>query len=336
VKNKIIIILLTLLVGTLFMASGAMAQWPVWTSYYGGYTSTTLYNGDPVPYGSIVEIWNIHDATEIKVGEDTVWNEGQYGFVEVTNESGISTGDPITFYLNGRPTQVLGPDAATMGDMGDRKEVNLSAEGSVQALFSGPENQSGGPGSVLTFTITIDNTGDGIDFYQVTSAVSEHGWLTEFNTGAFTYVHSGYTGEITFKLLVPPSFASGSDEVAFSVSSMVDPSVNYSGTALALISPTDVGDDTGDQLPGGFELYQNYPNPFNPTTTIAFELPRASKVTVEVYDLLGGLIERAELGTLNAGRHSYEFAADNLASGIYLYRLKAGDYSAIKKMALLK
>lgn len=335
-KNRNTIILLTFLVGMLFTASGAMAQWPVWTNYYGGASVTTLYNSEPAPYGSIVEIWSTQDMNEVKVGEDTVWSDGKYGFIEVTNENGLTTGDPVTFYLNGRPTSVLGPDDATMGDMGDRKEVNLSAEGLVQADFTGPDNQNGSPGETLTFAITIDNTGNGIDFYQVTSAVSANGWLTEFNTEDFTYVHAGKTGQIMFKLRVPPSFTSGSDEVTFSVSSMIDPSVSYSGSVLALISPTDVGDDTGDQLPGGFELFQNYPNPFNPSTTIAFELPRVSKVTVEVYDLLGALVERAELGTLNAGRHSYNFAADDLASGIYLYRLKAGDYSAIRKMALVR
>ncbi len=321
----------------LFTASGAMAQWPVWTSYYGGFTSTTLYNGEPIPFGSIVEIWNIRDMTEIKVGEDTVYNEGKYGIIDVTNiNTELTSGDPVTFFLNGRPTSVLGPDDATMGDMGDRKEVNLSADGIVQAEFTGPENQNGGPGDILIFTVTVNNTGNGIDFYQVTSAVSDHGWLTDFDSEKFTYIHAGQSGEITFKLLVPPSFMSGSDDVTFTVSSMIDPSVSYTGTALALISPTDVGDETGDQLPQKFELFQNYPNPFNPSTTIAFELPRAGRVTVEVYDLLGGLIERAELGTLSAGRHTYDFDASDLASGIYLYRVKAGGQSAIRKMALLK
>jgi hypothetical protein len=85
-----------------------------------------------------------------------------------------------------------------------------------------------------------------------------------------------------------------------------------------------------------YNLFQNYPNPFNPTTTITYELPTANLVVLKVYDLLGRevafLINRYE----NAGSHSVRFNGNNLASGVYLYRIKAGDYSASCKMILLK
>ncbi|MDZ4712689.1 MAG: T9SS type A sorting domain-containing protein [bacterium] len=89
-------------------------------------------------------------------------------------------------------------------------------------------------------------------------------------------------------------------------------------------------------LPTEYSLYQNYPNPFNPETNIKFDLPEDNFVTIKVYDILG-----KELFTLlndfrNAGRYSINFNGSNFASGIYYYKIKAGEFESIKKMILLK
>ncbi|HYQ85943.1 MAG TPA: T9SS type A sorting domain-containing protein [Bacteroidota bacterium] len=91
------------------------------------------------------------------------------------------------------------------------------------------------------------------------------------------------------------------------------------------------------QLPKEFALHQNYPNPFNPSTTVGFELPVAADVTLKVYNILGQ--EVASLLTaqhLDAGVQSIQFDASRLASGLYFYRLHAGNYVSVKKMVLLK
>jgi len=100
-------------------------------------------------------------------------------------------------------------------------------------------------------------------------------------------------------------------------------------------TPTDVGEDTPANLPGELTIHQNYPNPFNPTTTVPFELPRRSDVVLTVYDLLGREVVRTTQ-TLPAGSHTIEVDMSDLASGVYLYRLRAGDISDSKKMLLLK
>ncbi len=85
-----------------------------------------------------------------------------------------------------------------------------------------------------------------------------------------------------------------------------------------------------------YKLYSNYPNPFNPTTTIQFDLPEASFVTLRVYNSLGELVEELENGRMSAGRYTKIFDASKLSSGIYFYKLKANNFVDISKMTLLK
>jgi hypothetical protein len=85
-----------------------------------------------------------------------------------------------------------------------------------------------------------------------------------------------------------------------------------------------------------FALEQNYPNPFNPTTVINFSLPKASDVQLSVYNILGEKITELVNGKMVAGNHSVNFNATNLASGMYIYRIQAGNFVSVKKMMLLK
>ena len=89
-------------------------------------------------------------------------------------------------------------------------------------------------------------------------------------------------------------------------------------------------------LPNEFSLDQNYPNPFNPTTVINYQLPVNTLVTLEVYDVLGREVRALVGERQTAGTHSVAFNAENLSSGIYFYRLTAGNYVDTKKLLLLK
>jgi len=90
------------------------------------------------------------------------------------------------------------------------------------------------------------------------------------------------------------------------------------------------------ELPKEFTIYQNYPNPFNPSTTIKYSIPKPSNVTLKVYDVLGSEIEALVQKIQTQGSYEVEFDGSELTSGIYFYRLRAGDYVETKKMIVLK
>ncbi len=99
-----------------------------------------------------------------------------------------------------------------------------------------------------------------------------------------------------------------------------------------------VSNEEEDQTasPVDFTLSQNYPNPFNPTTNISFELPIAGSVQLKVYNMLGQEVANLVDGRLNQGNHTVNFDASQLSSGVYIYRLVAGDQAITKKMMLIK
>jgi len=89
-------------------------------------------------------------------------------------------------------------------------------------------------------------------------------------------------------------------------------------------------------LPAQFALKQNYPNPFNPSTTIKYELPKASHVTLTVYDLLGREVARLVNDLEEPGYKTVEWNGGELASGVYFYRLQAGDCVQTRKLLVLR
>ncbi|MGB5895654.1 MAG: DUF4397 domain-containing protein [Ignavibacteriaceae bacterium] len=131
-------------------------------------------------------------------------------------------------------------------------------------------------------------------------------------------------------------------------SGFLDPSTNQDGEAFGLFFA--LADGTVGQFPEGvtsveeissitpndYILTQNYPNPFNPSTSINFAIPNSEFVTLKIYNILGSEVATLVNETLEAGSYIFNFDASNLASGIYLYELKAGNFVQIKKMNLLK
>jgi len=99
---------------------------------------------------------------------------------------------------------------------------------------------------------------------------------------------------------------------------------------------TDVDQNEKNPIPDHFRLEQNYPNPFNPTTQISFVLPQREHVNLEVYNILGQRVTTLLNKEMPPGQHAVQFDAGELASGIYLYRLKVGDFQETRRMVFLK
>jgi hypothetical protein len=94
--------------------------------------------------------------------------------------------------------------------------------------------------------------------------------------------------------------------------------------------------ETNLTIPTEYGLDQNYPNPFNPATIINYQLPENNHVSLKVYDILGNLVSRLVDKEMEAGYHSVNWNASQLASGIYIYRIISGSYISTKKMILMK
>ena len=102
-----------------------------------------------------------------------------------------------------------------------------------------------------------------------------------------------------------------------------------------------MGDVLFSEVPSNISLYQNYPNPFNPTTEIGFELSKEGYVELNIYDATGKLVKTLIDGEKEAAYHTVYWNGTNnagkaLPSGVYVYTLKAGEYSESKTMILLK
>ena len=110
------------------------------------------------------------------------------------------------------------------------------------------------------------------------------------------------------------------------------------GNGIELLKLPQVVNSVAEPVAGPviYRLYPNYPNPFNPSTTIGFELRSAGRVTLKLYDAEGRLAATLAEGTMAAGVHTLRFDGSSLASGMYFYRLTAGNFSEVRKMLLLR
>jgi hypothetical protein len=144
------------------------------------------------------------------------------------------------------------------------------------------------------------------------------------DTSATTY----YANMVCLMDSIPGSYYSHPTN-GYAVSKFMFMRVAVSAIPLTLHNTNEIADN--------YALYQNYPNPFNPTTKISFALPKASIVTLKVFDINGRLIETLlNNETVVSGINEINFNASRLASGIYFYKIEAGDFQATKRMILVK
>jgi hypothetical protein len=106
--------------------------------------------------------------------------------------------------------------------------------------------------------------------------------------------------------------------------------------AATFIGNKTVGVNDNPLTVNSFSLDQNYPNPFNPTTQIRYSIAKAGLVNIKVYDILGRQVAELINHNQGAGEYTVNFNASNLTSGVYIYKIQSGSFTATKKMMLLK
>jgi hypothetical protein len=116
---------------------------------------------------------------------------------------------------------------------------------------------------------------------------------------------------------------------------------SVAGTLPIAKASVDEEATSNEQPVTSYQLEQNYPNPFNPSTVISFQLPVNSEVTLSIYNMSGQLVKKLVAGEMNAGHHNFTWDATDdrgvrVASGVYLYVIKAGEFTAQRKLVLMK
>ncbi len=327
-------------VTTITVALPSRAQAPRFCNFF---DSTTSFDGNPVPVGSIIEAF---DPNGISCGiciVDTL--PGFYGFLSVRDDDpstlgideGANSGDLIRFTINGRNATLDSGNAIWEDQQIRRASLSANSTRIAIAGVSYPHDTLVGYDYTVRFKVGVRNDGDALDFYGI-SATSQKGYnITE--QPDFVYADSGEFAYIYFDVVIPLWFPGGdtTDTITYSVFSYLDPSQTVDSSFVMSSSfSTDIDDGIGDILPSGYVLEQNYPNPFNPTTNISFTLPILSNVRLEFYDIMGREVDLVEFGSMPSGSHSYQFDGSNLSSGVYFYRLVTDKFIDSKKMLLIK
>jgi len=315
-----------------------------WIDVYG---NDCLLNGNPLPIGAVIDAY---DPAGVHCGRWIVQETGTYGFMPVyldwvgtpDLDEGAEVGEEITLIVNGTTTLELGPDNPVWTEQGDSYNVNLSATQDISFNVYEPLGQFTSPSQSLIYIFQVENTGSGIDFFNL-EAASEHGWTTELIPDATQtdYADPSQTIDVKVRVTVPSDILSSVvDSLFLTVTSGMDGSVSTVGKTITTVIATSIEDENSSILPGKFALSQNYPNPFNPETVINYSLKKSGDVHLEIYNLLGQSAEvlidqHQDAGEYSIVWNSFE-SGKNYPSGVYFYRLTVNDQTLTRKMILMK
>jgi hypothetical protein len=260
------------------------------------------------------------------------WTNGSPdGWSAASNIAGYAT--PIT-----KSTDAHSGSSALRGDV-------VSFGGSYPPVLWGGEMGNGFPytGNDAAFTgyykfVPVASSGD---YFEIDVITFKNGWLSGglgYGTLKITAAATAYT-----KFAVPiQGIYPGTPDSCY-VLFTITHSGSSNGTigSYFIIDDLSFGgatgvDNLGKNQPFVFSLGQNYPNPFNPSTDISYGVASEGMVSLKVYDLIGREVATLVNSMKTAGNYTVTFNAANLPSGVYFYKLQAGNYTAIKKSILLR
>ena len=188
------------------------------------------------------------------------------------------------------------------------------------------------------------NSGIGGKIYQNNGPVINGAivYAVDANGDVAGYAVSNAAGNYFMEGLIPGQYVVSTDKFGYNNGTSQTVSVDYqnniNGSASLYLTPentTDVETSSSNEI-SSYSLSQNYPNPFNPSTQITYQVPANVNVVVKVYNVLGAEVATLVNGMQTAGSHTITFNASRLSSGIYFYTIKAGNFTATKKLVLMK
>ena len=267
--------------------------------------------------------------------------------VEITTRVGTSDAFAYSLLIQSDGKIVLGGSANNGNDY-DFTLVRYNQDGGLDSTF-------GNGGMVTTPIGTLDDEANSISI-QSDGKIVAAGYTDNGNTGSnydFAIARYNTNGSLdnTFgtngKVITPIGISS---DVANSVviqndGKIVAAGYSANGTDYGVFTlvryngdqSTDVNTKNINEISLSYRIEQNYPNPFNPSTKIKFVIPKSSFVNLKVYDILGNEVATLINEEKPAGSYEVNFNASGFSSGIYFYRLRAGNnYSITQKMVLLK
>jgi hypothetical protein len=297
-----------------------------------------------------------------------IGNAGMYGGGIVSNYASPTVRNNIIAY-NIVSQGVAGPTYGGgglwfNGAVGGNKIENNTIVGNSSTGGGSSGAQGRGGGMIAVFGATI-NTRDNVVWGNTQTTGGQVAAVSATALVTYSDIEGGFTGQGNINLLpqfgdtsfylqsISPCIDAGDTSVAFyDPPDPNNPSLAkwpargglrndigaYGGPLSRIISSvlTSVGTKEGGNLPVHFDLLQNYPNPFNPSTTISYQLPTASFATLKVYDILGKEVATLAEGAMRPGSYESAWNAVGNASGVYIYKLTAGEYSMTKKLILMK
>ena len=332
--------------------------WRKWDGYTNNEISQTLY--DPNPYSGTAiyarqcnitiqnDFGSAGSGGTIKYGGNNQSSPYQPSLIyddENYSVEGISqSASYIDFTFNHWEFE-----SANIGSSNPKTDFKPTSHGTLKAKFTGKPNngyrnlsfnysEEGQPVKVTWSKHPLDNSD--VTQYAVYRKVTTQGTPTLLTTvtanGSNTYTYTDYDYAIS----------SGDNKIllfydvrAYYAPSQISADVDF-GAVYGVYNTNIISNNfaqimTVSEIPTQYS-FTNYPNPFNPTTTISYQLPEKSYVTIKVFDLLGKEVTTLVSGNKNAGYYSVQFDAGKLTSGIYICTINAGRFTQSKKIMLMK
>ncbi len=259
---------------------------------------------------------NTYTMTEAQI--TALYDEGTYVNVHTAGEAGGEIRGQLLFGDNSLP------DPSTLSTPADNANITISGDASTDFT--------------ATWTATTDPDGNEVTYiWEASTDVNFDAKVITSSTGSATTFTTTYA--VVDSILASLDVQQGASATLYHRVVASDGSnESYSDSRAVVIERGVVtsNEETELNTPDQVRLSQNYPNPFNPSTNISFNLSEAGLTELSVYNMLGQKVRTIVNKRLSAGEYSYTFNADNLSSGIYIYRLRAAGQTITKRMTIIK